>query len=139
MVALPLLDVVLASDRAERSIEIARQMIDNALLDLRQIQMMEDSLAPAGLTHFDRQTVTILRGMYEHWVDEARPILHRLNETAKRFGKIERVDELRDALGVTLAMLSISIDDMEAGTREIAEGKVITSEEARRAIRLRAQ
>ena len=139
MVALPLFDVVMSSDRAERSVEVASRMIDAAVTDLRQIEIMEESLAPAGLSQFDRQTVALLRGMYEQWTFEARSHLDRAEQAERRFGKIEQVQTLRDALGRTLAMLSVTIDDMEFGSRGILEGRVVPAEEVRRELRPRAQ
>lgn len=139
MVALPLFDMVIASDHSERSVGVAGRLVDGALADLRQIEAMEEELAPAGLTRFDRQTVAVIRGLYEQWTHETRSVLDRAAQAERRFGKVERVDALRDALGRTLAMLSISIDDMEAGRREIREGRTISGEEVRRELRLHAQ
>jgi len=139
MVALPLFDVVMSSDRAERSVDVADRLVDGALADLRQIEALEEGLAPAGLTQFDRQTVALLRGMYEQWAHESRSVLDRVAQAERRFGKVKGGDTLRDALGRTLAMLSVSIDDMEASRREITEGRIVSAEEVRRELRVHAQ
>lgn len=139
MVALPLFDVVLSSDRAERSVGVAAQLVDGALADLRRIQDLEEGLAPAGLTQFDRQSVALLRGMYEQWVHDAQSLLDRVAQAERRFAKVEGVDALRDKVGHTLAMLSVSIDDMEAGRRDILEGRMMSGEEVRRELRVHAQ
>jgi len=139
MVALPLFDVVMSSDRAERTVSMAGQLVEGALGELRRIQNIEEGLAPAGLTHFDRPTVALIRGMYEQWAHEAQSLLDRITQAQQKFGAIPKSEELRDALGRTLAMLSVSLDDMEAGRRDIVEGRVLSGEEARRELRLSAQ
>lgn len=139
MVALPLFDVVMSSDRSERSVGVAGRLVEGAMADLRQIEVLEEELAPAGLMSFDRQAVALLRGMYERWASEARALLDRAAQAERRFSKVQGVDALRDALGRTLAMLSVSIEDMEAGRRDILEGRTLSGEEARRELRLHAQ
>lgn len=139
MVALPLLDVVMSSDRAQMVVNMARQLADAALAEVRQIQMIEEGLAPAELTHFDRPTVVLIRGMYEQWAHEAQSLLDRIRRAEQKFGPVPCADELRDALGRTLAMLSVSLEDMEAGRREIAEGRLLSAEEVRRELRLSPQ
>lgn len=139
MVALPLFDVVMSSDRAERAITMAGQLAEGAIGELRQIQTIEEGLAPAGLTNFDRPTAALIRGMYEQWAHEAQSLLDRIRDAKPRFGAVLHAEELRDALGRTLAMLSVSLDDMEAGRRDIAEGRVLSSQEVRRELRLSAQ
>lgn len=139
MVALPLFDVVLSSDRAERSVGVAARLIDAAIADLRQIRELEEGLAPAGLTQFDRQSVALLRGMYEQWAHNTQSLLDRASQAERRFGKVQGIDALRDQLGHTLAMLSVSIDDMEAGRSDILDGRTVSEEEVRRGLRLHAQ
>lgn len=139
MVALPLFDVVMSSDRAERAVDIAGQLAKGMLSELRQIQSIEESLAPAGLTSFDRPTAALIRGLYEQWAREAESLVDRIRQAQQRFGAVAHADALRDALGRTLAMLSVSLDDMEQGRREIAEGRVLSAEEVRRELRLSAQ
>lgn len=138
MVALPLLDVVISSDHAERSVGVATRLVEGALGDLRRVELLEEELAPAGLDQFDRQSVALLRGLYEQWANDARALLDRVAQAERRFGPIAGVEALRDGLGRTLAMLSVSIEDMEAGRRDILEGRMISGEEVRRELRLHA-
>lgn len=139
MVALPLLDVVMSSDRTERAAHMATQLAEAALGELRQIEMIEEGLAPAGLTHFDRPTVVLIRGMYEQWARESESLLTRIEQAEQRFAAVPPAQPLRDALGRVLAMLSVSLEDMEAGRRDIAEGRLISAEEVRRELRLQTQ
>lgn len=139
MVALPLFDVVISSGRADRAVQMAGQLAEAALGELRQIQVIEEGLAPAGLANFDRATVALIRGMYEQWAHQAQSLLDRIVQAERKFGAVPRAQALQDALGRTLAMLSVSLDDMEAGRRELMEGRVVSGEEVRRELRMGAQ
>jgi len=77
--------------------------------------------------------------MYELWVCEADSLLDRVRQARQKFGDVPRCEELRDALGRTLAMLSVSVDDMEGGRKDFLEGRVLSAEEVRRELRLSAQ
>lgn len=70
--------------------------------------------------------------MYEQWARDADALLARVAEVGHRFGRVAEAEELRYAFGTTMAMLSISLDDMEAGTRDINEGCLHSAEEVRR-------
>lgn len=139
MVALPLLDVVISSDRAERSIGVAARLVEGALADLRQIEKLEEGLAPASLTQFERQSSALIRGLYEQWANEARALLDRAAQAERRFGRVAGVEALRDELGRTLAMLSVSLDDMEAGSSDLLGGRMTSGEEIRRELHLHAK
>lgn len=76
MVALPLLDVVLASGEVSgRPARIASQLVHSALSDLEQFEQLEDSLSPDEPTTLDRQTAALLRGLFERWAQEAESLL----------------------------------------------------------------
>ena len=137
MVALPLFDVILcSSDAADRSSKMAVQMIESALSELRQIEKIDQSLAPPDPLHFDRETAALIRGMYEKWVGETEALLDRIDQVEKRFGRLTSSESLRDAAGRTRAMLSISLDDMEAARRQIREGRLAPVGEVRRELRI---
>ena len=139
MVALPLFDVVMSSGRAEGAMKMAGELVEGAIGELHRIQRIEEDIAPAGLTNFDRAAVALIRGMYEQWVYEARSLMDRLGQARQKLGDVSRSEELRDALGRTLAMLSVSLDDMEAGRKDLLEGRVHSAEEVRRELRLSAR
>ncbi|HEY2588747.1 MAG TPA: hypothetical protein VGI81_23595 [Tepidisphaeraceae bacterium] len=136
MVALPLFDVVMSSEHAGRSTDVARQLVEAALGELDRIGKLDQSLAPADPAQFDRKTAALIRGLYEQWAREAESLLDRVAQAERRFGPVARSRELHDAVGRTAAMLSISLDDMEAARRDVAEGRLFSREEARRELRL---
>ena len=126
MVALPLFDVVIASDRAERSLGVAAQLVESALGELSQIEKLDQSLAPADPLEFDRKTAALIRGLYEGWAHETESLLDRVGQAERRFGVIAAAVGLRSAFGRTMAMLSISLDDMEASRKDIAAGRLFS-------------
>lgn len=141
MVALPLLDIVLASDqRFERSARLAAQLVQASIAELDGIEALDDSVAPENPGEFDRPTASLLRGMYERWADEAEHLLERIDLLKQQNAiAVPQTDRLRDAHGKTRARLSISLDDMERGIREAAQGDTVPLEEVRRDLRLRVQ
>jgi hypothetical protein len=136
MVALPLFDVVMSSAQAERSMDVAGQLIESAVAEVHQIEKLDESLAPSDPTQFDRQTAALIRGMYEQWAHDVESLLNRIAQVEKRFGRVPAAGELRDIHGRTMAMLTISLDDMESGRRDIAAGRLLSAQEVRRELRL---
>ncbi len=137
MVALPLFDLVLSTDDPiERSRAVAGQLLHAALLDLQQIEKLDESLMPPDSRQFDRATAALIRGLYEDWAHQAQALIERLGNLERRSTPIEGAEALRDAHGRTRAMLSVSLDDMEQGIKDIAEGRTVPLEEVRRELRL---
>lgn len=135
MVALPLFEVVMASDRTERSLAVAAQLIESSLTELAQIEKLDQSLAAADPREFDRETAALIRGLYEQWAHDAESLLDRVGQAERRFGVIAAAEGLRSAFGRTMAMLSISLDDMEASRRDIVAGRLFSPAEVRRELR----
>jgi len=136
MVALPLLDVVLSSDSdRHKSEEVAAELIQAALNDIRHIERLDENLAPADPTDFDRQTVAIMRGMYDDWARQTEGLLDRIAPLERTGRLIAGSDELRHAHGRTRAMLSISMERLERGHRDAVAGRAIPIEEVRRGLR----
>ena len=140
MVALPLLDMVIASGQTpQRSARVAAQLARAALGELEEIENLEDGLSPEDPAEFDRQTAAILRGLYERWAMEAELLLERIERLQRMGQAIADAEALRRAHGRTRARLSISLDDMEQGLRDAVEGRTVPLEEVRRELRLRVQ
>jgi hypothetical protein len=136
MVSLPLREVMVASDSAERSHKLARRLIESALTDREEIEKFDKSLSPENPLDFDRQSAGMIRLMYEQWANDVEALLARISDVEQRFGAVAEVAELRHAWGKTKAMLSISLDDMEAGCRDIKEGRLHSIEEVRHELHL---
>lgn len=135
-----MLDAVLSPGQApERSTRIATHLVRFALDELAQIERLDENLAPEDPLQFDRPTVAWVRGMYERWADEAESLLARVDEIERHSSQIAGAATLRDAHGRTRAMLSVSLDELEKGGRDIAEGRAVPMEEVRRELRLRVR
>lgn len=137
MVALALFDVVSSSgDGAVRLAAIAAELVQSAIEEIRHIEKLDEGLAPSDPSHFDRQTIALLRGMYEEWAMDAEALLERIARLEQTGSSIPASDLLRDAHGRTRAMLAISLDELEEGHRAAITGKGIPIEEVRRELRL---
>jgi len=128
---------MLCSDDHERARKVARRLIESMLFDRKEIEKFDDTLAPEDPLHFDRQSAGLIRQMYERWADEAKSLLEQIAKGAQRFGPVPEIEKLQYAFGKTMAMLSISLDDMDAGCRDILEGRLHSAEEVRRELHLR--
>jgi len=136
MVALPLVDIVMSSEHADRSVDLAKRLIESATQEIHQIENYDKALSPRDINAFDRQTAALIRGLYERWAQDVQSLLDRIAEIERRFGRVSSAEALRDLHGRTMAMLSISVDDMEASRRDFAEGRSLTLQEVRRELRL---
>lgn len=136
MVALPLLDIVLSFHEGDRSARVAAELVQSALEELRHIENLDESLAPADPSNFDRQIIAILRGMYEDWARTTEGLLERVARIEHCGTPVAAADALRDAHGRTRAMLSISLDRLEQGHRAALKGQGVSIEEVRRELRV---
>jgi hypothetical protein len=138
MVAFPMFDAVMAcAITPEQSSRVAARLVSSALAEIDQIQKLDESLAPQEPLQFDRRTAALVRGMYEKWAQETELLLNRLEAIERRFGRIPEAQNLRDAHGRTMAMLSTSLEDLEQGVRDVAEGRTHSINEVRRELHLR--
>jgi hypothetical protein len=137
MVALPLFDVVLSSERGRyRSSSVGAELVQSALSDIRHIEKLDESLAPADPSDFDRQTIALVRGMYEDWARQAEGLLERLARLEKSGQRVSGDDELQRAYGRTRAMLSIPLDQLESSHKDAVGGRAAPIEEVRRELRI---
>lgn len=137
MVALALFDMLLSSEQPpERSARVAAELIQSALSELGHIQNLDESLAAGDAPQFDRQTVALLRGMYEEWAHQTEALLDRVAQLERGSRTIVGAEALRDAHGRTRAMLSIPLDRLERSHGEAIAGRTVSAEEVRRELRL---
>ena len=136
MVALALLDFVLSSESSsERSERLAGQLVESALGDLRRIEQLDESLSPSEPTRFERQTAALIRGLYDQWAREAEGLLDRIDAFERRSGPVAGAEALRDEDRRIRAMLSIPLEHVEEGRRQLADGRTIPLSEVRRELR----
>jgi proline dehydrogenase len=137
MVALPLLDIVLStSGEQDRSRRVASELVRSALDQIRHIESLDESLAPADGAPFDKQTVALVRKMYEDWARDVEGLLERIDPMEQQSGRVQSVDQLRHAHDRTRAMLSISLKELEQSHHDAIYGSRIPIKEVRRELRL---
>jgi hypothetical protein len=137
MVALPLFDVVLSFNQSPaRSAAVAGELAKSALEDIQHVENLDEGLAPSDPSQFDRQTIALLRSMYEEWVRAAEALLERIDRLERAGTSVAGSNALRDAHGRTRAMLSLSLDQLEEGHRAAITGRGIPIQEVRRELRV---
>ena len=140
MSALPLFDSVLLNTTGnatanppavERLAQFTEQLVRSALTDLADIESFDKSLARPDASDFDPQSAILLRGMYEQWTRDTDAILERVAKVERLGINVPSAKNLRDAQGRLLAMLQVTLDDIQRGRRQFRQGRVWTREEIR--------
>lgn len=119
------------ADRAER-------LIDFALAEHERIAGLDVGMGRLALNHTDPPGAAAMRRMYQQWADQSTELLRRV----KRHGLHDRLrakfDALERKVGVTLAMLSITLESVRIAAEQIKRGEVVSIEEVRRELRARS-
>jgi hypothetical protein len=138
MSALPLFDSVFLTATAQqpapstldRVARFSEQLVRSSLTDLAEIEALDSGLAqPDGA--FDAQSAVLLRGMYEQWTRDADAVLERVAKVERMGIKVPAAGDLRDAQGRLLAMLQVSLDEIQQGQRQFRQRRIWTREELR--------
>jgi len=106
--------------------------------EYRSIRKLEDALGESRSAPFDRQLAGSLRQVYDQWVRRADELLTRVRDLRLRDRLAERFDELEQAVGRTLAMLSVTLEDLDRADEEIRAHQTVSLEEVRRELRARS-
>ena len=120
---------------ADRLARLAEQLVAASLGELGAVRGLDSSLAPRDPGEFDRQAAVLLRGMYEQWSRDADAVVERAGRVRRLGPDVPRLEELRDAQGLVLAMLKSSLEDVEQARRQLRTGPTYTTQEARDALR----
>jgi hypothetical protein len=112
---------------------LAERLVDAALGSLRYLQELDATFAPAPGRVFDRQAAGLLRSMYEEWGRDSGSVLERVHRVEKSGGRsVEGASRLRDGHGRVMAMLNVTIEDIDLARDQIRRGETFTVEEVRR-------
>lgn len=140
MSALPLFDSVLLSaagnasanrSATDRLTHFAHQLVQSSLGDLADIEAFDKALARPDAEDFDPQSAILLRGMYEQWTRDVDAVLERVAKVERMGIPVPSAQPLRDAQGRLLAMLQVSLDDIQQGRRQFRQRRTWTREEIR--------
>jgi hypothetical protein len=147
--ALPLFDAMYSSTHGAASTattsdylgSVAAEFVAAALADYRLIRKLDE--VPIGKQPvFDRQVAILIRHMYDEWATQGEGLLKRIAAiNVERSGDgrgTPGIEDLRDAVGRTRAMLSVSLEEIEEGIAECERGETIPLEEVRRELRAAA-
>lgn len=122
----------------ELQVRMANELVAACLDDHRHIEAI-DVCGPAKKwrrVHV-RETEAEMRRLHEQWLAEAAELFERVRAMRRGGRQIERVDELRDAIGSTRTLLMTTVDDLERAREQVGRGEVFTLEEVRRELRAR--
>src|SRR3954470_20087728 len=119
------------ADRAER-------VIDFALAEHDRISGLDIGTGRLALAFTGPHGAAAMRRMYQQWADEADELLRRVKGLGLRDRLRAKFDALDRAVGVTLAMLSITLDSLRQSAEQIERGDVVSIEEVRRELRARS-
>jgi len=119
--------------RADR----AGRLIEFALADHERISGLDIGMGRLALDYADPKGATAMRRMYQQWADQSDELLRRVKSHGLRDRVRAKFDALERAVGVTLAMLSITLDSLRRADEQIERGEVVSIEEVRRELRAR--
>jgi len=140
MSALPLFDSIFMTAAGDappnpcaidRLARFSQQLVQSALTDLTEIESLDSGLAPPDADAFDTHAALLLRGMYEQWTRDADAVLERVAKVERMGITVPAAQQLRDAQGRLLAMLQVTLDDIQRGRRQFRQGRTWTREEIR--------
>jgi hypothetical protein len=141
MSALSLFDYSVAGAKPEqrnRSDRLIDDLVRSALQQYEEIRAYDYSAPPDD--PYDRQEAELVRQAYSEWARFADEVLKRVDVARRVWGtEVAGAVELGDAHGRTMAMLSVTLDDIERGMEEARSTPGISAEEARRELRARLQ
>jgi hypothetical protein len=119
--------------RADR----AGRLIEFAIAEHEQISGLDVGMGRIALNYADPQGAAAMRRMYQQWADQSDELLRRVKSHGLRDQLRAKFDALERAVGVTLAMLSITLDSLRQADEQIERGDVVSIEEVRRELRAR--
>lgn len=152
MTSMPLFDLLLARERngqgkmphettASVTVEWAEHAVRQLLDEYERIHTIDLRAGrERGETgNFDRELAMALESAYEDWGYKVEAVLKRVDRLAHRGAAIASADLLRRHYGRTMAMLSVTLDELDAAEAEANRGEVISGEDLRRELQLRAK
>lgn len=80
-------------------------------------------------------TAAIFRAMFDDWLAEAEVLVSRIQRLQDGGHPVARLSELRDTVASTRALLRMNADAVAKGLEQIRQGRFVTLEEGRRALR----
>jgi hypothetical protein len=118
--------------------DVASRLLEYTMDEYRSIRKLEDALGENRSAPFDRQLAGSLRRLYDQWVRRADELLTRVRDLQLRDRLTVRFEELDHAVGRTMVMLNVTLEDLDRADEEIRAGQTVSLEEVRRELRARS-
>jgi hypothetical protein len=130
-----------ALEASARLVKVAESMVASVIQEFERVRALDETFAPstedADEDVIDRETAVVFRSMYEECAREAERVLARVRRIERQGSKIKDAQVLRDWHGRTMAMLSISLDEIAQSLENAKQGKVISGAQVRNELRAR--
>jgi hypothetical protein len=124
---------------AELQARMANELVAACLDEHRHIEAL-DLCGPTKKWRrlYVRETEAQMRQLHEAWLAPARDLLARIRDMAAAGTRVERLEDLEDAVLTTRGLLAMTLDEIEAGREQARRGETYTIEEVRRELRAQA-
>jgi hypothetical protein len=131
-----------ANDRAatdEALGERAEHLLDFALAEHERIKALDVGMGRIALNYEDPRGAAAMRRMYQQWADQSDGLLRRVKQHGLHGRLGAKFDALQNAVGFTLAMLSLTLESLRSGAEQVRRGETVSIEEVRRELRARSR
>lgn len=122
-------------DESVTPVVVAERLIDFSLAKREGIEGLDVEMGRVALCYAQRKAAMAMRAMYSEWTEEATGLLRHVRETGLGEKLPAKTDQLSYAIARIKAMLSISLEDIEQGAKDIRDGNTFSLEEVRRELR----
>ena len=123
---------------AERVLpRLAEQMVAASLTSGRMLRELRERMFPSEAEPKAIAVAQILRDEFEQWVRDAEAAYGRARALEGRGQQIPGIRELSDLIGMTMAMLRVSLEDYFRSLDQAELVPTVTIEELRRELQLK--
>lgn len=126
-----------ASD-ADALARLAEQMVAASIASGKMLRELRERMFPASNDPGALAVASALRADFEQWATDAEAVFERAGKLERAGRPIPGSCELGDLIGMTLAMLQITLDDHLRSLEQIRAGGTISLQELRRELQLKA-
>jgi hypothetical protein len=127
---------VVDRDNAETMRALADQMVAAAIASVKSLRTLRPLMFPVDATPERLAVAKALRAEFEQWVADAEAVYQRSLALSAVGIQVANLSELNDFIGLTLAMLTVTLESHLKSLQGVANAKVMTMEELRRELHL---